>query len=149
MHRAILLFRPTTELSGKYKCKVSTYLDEDEDHRDMIIFEYFLCPPRPDQYVVDDDDCEVISDGNFIKYRPLPTERVRRAIHLPEYHNLKNADMPPIWLLNEDEVLDEKKNSFDTPKTGGDGSGAEHEVPKQHFPPEIKLEKILIRSRKF
>ena len=38
MHRAILLFRPTTEPSGKYKCKVSTYLDEDEDHRDMIIF---------------------------------------------------------------------------------------------------------------
>ncbi|KAK2707536.1 hypothetical protein QYM36_015294, partial [Artemia franciscana] len=38
MHRAILLFRPTTELSGKYNCKVSTYLDEDEDHRDMIVF---------------------------------------------------------------------------------------------------------------
>jgi hypothetical protein len=55
------------------------------------VAEHLLCRPKPEQYVEENDDCEVASAGDFKKRRPLPPERVRGAIHLPEYHDLKNA----------------------------------------------------------
>ena len=41
-HRAIKIWRPTTELSGIYRCKVSSFVDEDFMQRKMIVYcKYF------------------------------------------------------------------------------------------------------------
>ena len=37
-HRALKILRPTTELSGTYRCKVSSFLDEDFRQKTMIIY---------------------------------------------------------------------------------------------------------------
>lgn len=37
-HRAIKILRPTTELSGTYKCKVSSFVDEDFMQKRMVIY---------------------------------------------------------------------------------------------------------------
>ena len=37
-HRAIKILRPTTELSGLYKCKVSSFVDEDFLTARMVVF---------------------------------------------------------------------------------------------------------------
>ena len=37
-HRALLLKKPTTELSGSYTCKVSTFVSEDVRRKKMIVF---------------------------------------------------------------------------------------------------------------
>lgn len=37
-HRALQIIRPTTELSGEYKCLVSTFDDEASEARKMIIY---------------------------------------------------------------------------------------------------------------
>ena len=37
-HRAIKILRPTTELSGLYKCKVSSFVDEDFLTARMTVF---------------------------------------------------------------------------------------------------------------
>ncbi|XP_065557307.1 uncharacterized protein LOC136025323 isoform X2 [Artemia franciscana] len=87
MHRAILLFRPTTELSGKYKCKVSTYLDEDEDHRDMIIFapakdfKIWHFKPEPNKVNV-----TCMASGVF----PLPSLELFSGVKAP----LQRAEIP-------------------------------------------------------
>ena len=42
-HRAIKILKPTTELSGMYRCKVSSFVDEDFMQRRMIVYcEYRL-----------------------------------------------------------------------------------------------------------
>ena len=41
-HRALLLKRPTTELSGSYTCKVSTFVSEDVRRKKMIVYCKFL-----------------------------------------------------------------------------------------------------------
>uniref|UniRef100_A0A1B6DGH1 Ig-like domain-containing protein n=1 Tax=Clastoptera arizonana TaxID=38151 RepID=A0A1B6DGH1_9HEMI len=38
MHRALYIVNPTTELSGEYKCFVSTFTDEDFMTKNMIVF---------------------------------------------------------------------------------------------------------------
>ena len=43
-HRALKILRPTTELSGTYRCKVSSFLDEDFRQKTMIIYcKYTAC----------------------------------------------------------------------------------------------------------
>ena len=43
-HRALKILRPTTELSGTYRCKVSSFLDEDFRQKTMIIYcKYTSC----------------------------------------------------------------------------------------------------------
>ena len=37
-HRALKIMRPTTELSGTYRCKVSSFVDEDFMQKEMIIY---------------------------------------------------------------------------------------------------------------
>ena len=37
-HRALLLKKPTTELSGVYTCKVSTFISEDIRRKRMIVY---------------------------------------------------------------------------------------------------------------
>ena len=37
-HRALLLIKPTTELSGTYTCKVSTFISEDIRRKRMIVY---------------------------------------------------------------------------------------------------------------
>ena len=37
-HRALLLKRPSLELSGVYTCKVSTFLDEDVRRKRMVVY---------------------------------------------------------------------------------------------------------------
>jgi hypothetical protein len=37
-HRALKILRPTTELSGSYRCKVSSFVDEDFMQKTMIIY---------------------------------------------------------------------------------------------------------------
>ena len=37
-HRALLLKRPTTELSGVYTCKVSSLISEDTQRKRMIVY---------------------------------------------------------------------------------------------------------------
>ena len=37
MHRALEILQPTTQLSGEYKCKVSTFLSEDFMAKKMIV----------------------------------------------------------------------------------------------------------------
>ena len=37
-HRAIKILRPTTEMSGLYKCKVSSFVDEDFLTARMTVF---------------------------------------------------------------------------------------------------------------
>ena len=45
-HRALLLKRPTTELSGAYTCKVSTFVSEDVRREKMIVYcKYFFWAP--------------------------------------------------------------------------------------------------------
>jgi len=41
-HRAIKILHPTTELSGMYRCKVSSFVDEDFMQKPMIVYS----PPR-------------------------------------------------------------------------------------------------------
>ena len=41
-HRALLLKKPTTELSGSYTCKVSTFVSEDVRRKKMIVFCKFI-----------------------------------------------------------------------------------------------------------
>jgi len=41
-HRAIKILRPTTELSGMYRCKVSSFVDEDFMQKPMVVY----APPR-------------------------------------------------------------------------------------------------------
>lgn len=41
-HRAIKILKPTTELSGMYRCKVSSFVDEDFMQKPMIVY----APPR-------------------------------------------------------------------------------------------------------
>ena len=41
-HRALLLKRPTTELSGLYTCKVSTFVSEDVRRKKMTVYCKFL-----------------------------------------------------------------------------------------------------------
>lgn len=38
MYRALYIIKPTIELSGEYKCLVSTYHDEDFSKKTMIVF---------------------------------------------------------------------------------------------------------------
>lgn len=38
MHRALKILNPTTDISGEYKCFVSTFNDEDFSARNMIVF---------------------------------------------------------------------------------------------------------------
>lgn len=38
MHRALYILNPTTELSGEYKCSVSTFKDEDFMIKKMVVF---------------------------------------------------------------------------------------------------------------
>jgi hypothetical protein len=38
MHRALYILNPTTELSGEYKCLVSTFSDEDFMTKKMVVF---------------------------------------------------------------------------------------------------------------
>ena len=41
-HRALKILNPTTELSGTYRCKVSSFVDEDFMQRRMIVYgKYF------------------------------------------------------------------------------------------------------------
>ena len=42
-HRALKILRPTTELSGTYRCKVSSFLDEDFRQKTMIIYCKYIC----------------------------------------------------------------------------------------------------------
>ena len=42
-HRALKILRPTTELSGTYRCKVSSLLDEDFMQKTMIIYCKYMC----------------------------------------------------------------------------------------------------------
>ena len=37
-HRAIKILKPTTELSGMYRCKVSSFIDEDFMQKPMIVY---------------------------------------------------------------------------------------------------------------
>eukprot|EP00095_Tigriopus_kingsejongensis_P006886 maker-scaffold125_size330479-snap-gene-0.13 protein:Tk06886 transcript:maker-scaffold125_size330479-snap-gene-0.13-mRNA-1 annotation:"PREDICTED: uncharacterized protein LOC103514618" len=37
-HRALKILHPTTELSGVYKCKVSSFVDEDFMQKKMVIY---------------------------------------------------------------------------------------------------------------
>lgn len=37
-HRALQILQPTTELTGDYKCKVSTFEDEDFMSKKMVVF---------------------------------------------------------------------------------------------------------------
>ena len=37
-HRAIKIMRPTTELSGTYRCKVSSFIDEDFMQKKMTVY---------------------------------------------------------------------------------------------------------------
>lgn len=37
-HRAIKIMKPTTELSGMYRCKVSSFVDEDFMQKPMIVY---------------------------------------------------------------------------------------------------------------
>ena len=37
-HRALKILRPTTELSGMYKCKVSSFIDEDFMAARMVVY---------------------------------------------------------------------------------------------------------------
>lgn len=41
MHRALRILNPTTDISGEYKCFVSTFNDEDFSARNMIVFGKF------------------------------------------------------------------------------------------------------------
>ena len=41
-HRAIKILRPTTELSGLYKCKVSSFVDEDFLTARMTVFGEYM-----------------------------------------------------------------------------------------------------------
>jgi len=51
-HRALKIWKPTTELSGIYRCKVSSFVDEDFMQRKMIVYappeEVNLIYTRPD-----------------------------------------------------------------------------------------------------
>lgn len=42
MHRALCIVSPTTELSGEYKCAVSTFSDEDFMIKPMVVFGKYL-----------------------------------------------------------------------------------------------------------
>ena len=46
-HRAIKILRPTTELSGLYKCKVSSFVDEDFLTARMVVFGEWQSVDRP------------------------------------------------------------------------------------------------------
>lgn len=37
-HRALKILKPTTELSGSYRCKVSSFVDEDFMQKTMIVY---------------------------------------------------------------------------------------------------------------
>ena len=41
-HRAIKIMRPTTELSGTYRCKVSSFVDEDFMQKKMTVYCKFV-----------------------------------------------------------------------------------------------------------
>lgn len=41
-HRALKILRPTTELSGTYRCKVSSFIDEDFMQKTMTIYCKFI-----------------------------------------------------------------------------------------------------------
>jgi hypothetical protein len=43
MYRALKIINPTTELSGEYKCTVSTFNDERSQTKKMIIYGKFVC----------------------------------------------------------------------------------------------------------
>ena len=58
-HRALKIMRPTTELSGTYRCKVSSFLDEDFMQKEMIIY----C-----KYIFNDKTC-----SNVNRYHGLYT----------------------------------------------------------------------------
>ena len=51
-HRALKIMRPTTELSGTYRCKVSSFLDEDFMQKEMIIY----C-----KYIFDNKTCSNVN----------------------------------------------------------------------------------------
>lgn len=42
MHRALYILNPTTELSGEYKCFVSTFNDEDFMIKRMVVFGKYI-----------------------------------------------------------------------------------------------------------
>ena len=56
-HRALKIMRPTTELSGTYRCKVSSFLDEDFMQKEMIIY----C-----KYIFDDKTCLNVNTTDYI-----------------------------------------------------------------------------------
>ena len=63
-HRALKIMRPTTELSGTYRCKVSSFLDEDFMQKEMIIY----C-----KYIFDDKTCLNVNGHNGLCiYMPNP-----------------------------------------------------------------------------
>ena len=51
-HRALKIMRPTTELSGTYRCKVSSFLDEDFMQKEMIIYCKYISNIRSVQMLI-------------------------------------------------------------------------------------------------
>ena len=37
-HRALKILKPTTEMSGPYRCKVSSFVDEDFMQKTMVVY---------------------------------------------------------------------------------------------------------------
>ena len=53
-HRAIKIMRPTTELSGTYRCKVSSFIDEDFMQKKMTVY----CKLYSYNYNYSDKNCQ-------------------------------------------------------------------------------------------
>ena len=43
MHRALQIIRPTTDLSGEYRCQVGTFINDEAKSRTMLVYGKLFC----------------------------------------------------------------------------------------------------------
>ena len=94
-HRALLLKRPTLELSGTYTCKVSTFITEDIARKEMIVF--CKCP-----YLSVLGDMWVFGSSNYftenmLVYSLENRHKIRKVLIEPPYKGMmkiENIEVP-------------------------------------------------------
>ena len=69
-HRALKIMRPTTELSGTYRCKVSSFLDEDFMQKEMIIYCKYIFDIKRVQMLI--SACNVAIQLTIYIFMPNP-----------------------------------------------------------------------------
>ncbi|KAJ9582121.1 hypothetical protein L9F63_003535, partial [Diploptera punctata] len=111
MHRALYIPNPTTELSGEYKCLVSTFSDEDFMTKKMVVFVYFR-----NLFHEKYNECYAQISGSVREYPKRPTlvlSQSRSPVMKHSYKEVLSSCMNRFETIRK--VLDSGIVKFDMP----------------------------------